>query len=122
VKEWNVKELPTANEGVIPTGEFGVAWVDGRWERNGQKLLCPLSRMILQYQPRCTSWMEAAAAVTGWTLARTFAFKMTMGKVPLRVTSVEATKGHTDAILYDLLHKLSRKTHRSRPDQELPST
>lgn len=123
MREYNVKELPTAHDGVVPTGEIGVVWMEGRWERNGQRLLCPLSRLILRHQPKCMSWMQAAAQVTGWTLARTLAFKLTMGKAPLKIgaQNAEAAKGHTDAVLYDLLFKLSRKTYRPRTDQELPN-
>jgi hypothetical protein len=113
VREMNVKELPT--EGVVPTGEIGVSFMEGRWERNGQRMLCPLSKLILKEQPSIKSWLQAAAFVTGWTIARTFSFKMTMGRAPItmgRGTSNETRKGVTDANLYDLLFKLSRKTHR----------
>lgn len=115
MKEYNVKELPT--DGVYATGEIGVLWMDGRWERNGQRLLCPLSKLILQHQPQVTSWLQAAAVVTGWTQARAFAFKMKMGRAPITTgkgTNGETIKGVTDATLYDLLFKLSRKMHRGR--------
>jgi hypothetical protein len=117
VREYNVKELPTIHDGVFPTGEIGVGWIDGRWERNGQRLLCPLSRLILQKQPQATSWLKAAALATGWTLTRTFAFKLAMGKANLKLIKEnhsEAAKGIQDATLYSLLYELSRKTHRPR--------
>jgi hypothetical protein len=110
----NVKELPT--DGVVPTGEIGVSWMEGRWERNGQRMLCPLSKLILRENPQIKSFLQAAAFVTGWTIARTMAFKMTMGRAPITGSSNEAKKGITDAHLYDLLYKLSRKTHRERPN------
>jgi hypothetical protein len=118
VKELNVKELPT--DGVVPTGEIGVSWMEGRWERNGQRMLCPLSKLVLKENPSIKSFLQAAAFVTGWTIARTLTFKLTMGRAPYftlsKDSSNEARKGVTDAHLYDLLWKLSRKTHRVGTD------
>lgn len=119
MKELNIKELPNSHDGVVPTGEIGVAWVDGRWERNGQRALCPLSRLILQQQPYFTSWLQAAAWVTGWRMSRTLAFKLAMGKANVKIfkeNASDAQKGITDAHLYGLLYELSRKTRRPKPD------
>lgn len=119
MKEYNVKELPNLHDGVVPTGEIGVGWVDGRWERNGQFRLCPLSRLILQQQPEVLSWLRAAARVTGWSMTRTLAFKLAMGKMNLKVLkegSDEAAKGIQDAKLYGLLYELARKAHKPRPN------
>lgn len=112
MREYNVKELPT--EGVWPTGEVGIKWVDDRWERHGQNLLCPVSKMILDAQPRTPSWIKAGTLVLGWTLARVLSFKLSLGTVPLsqKGSSHEANKGITDAQLYRLLWKLARKVHR----------
>lgn len=110
MKEYNVKELAT--EGVFPTGEIGVECVNDRWHRNGQRLLCPLSKLILQKQPCETSWLRAAALCTGWSPTRTMAFKMQMGRITIRGTDAEAQKGVQDAKLYDILYKLSRRTNR----------
>lgn len=100
-------------ENVWPTGEIGVEWIDGRWERNGQRLLCPVSKMILDQQPQTPSWIKAASMVLGWSLARTLSFKLSLGRAPLsqKGSSHEANKGITDAQLYRLLHKLARKIH-----------
>ena len=119
MKEYNVKELPNINDGVVPTGEIGVGWIDGRWERNGQIQLCPLSRLILRTQPQVMSWLRAASRATGWSMTRTLAFKLTMGKVHLTISKEnhdEASKGVQDAKLYSLLYELSRKTNRPRPN------
>ncbi len=109
MKEYNVKELPLQN--VWPTGEIGIRWVDGRWERHGQNLLCPVSKMILDAQPNTPSWIKAASLVLGWSLGRVLAFKLSLGKAPLsqRGSSHEANKGITDAQLYNLLFQLARK-------------
>lgn len=111
VKEYNVKELPVQN--VWPTGEIGISWIDGLWERNGQNLLCPISKLILEKQPQTPSWIKAASIVLGWSLGRTLAFKLSLGKAPLsqKGSSHEANKGITDAQLYNLLFKLARKVH-----------
>lgn len=110
MKEYNVKELAT--EGVFPTGEIGVECANGRWHRNGQRLLCPLSKLILETQPFVSSWLRAAALSTGWTMGRTLAFKMQMGHTTIRGTDADIQKGIQDAKLYDILHKLSRRTNR----------
>jgi len=112
MREWTVKDLPVYH--VVPTGEIGVEYINGRWERNGQRLLCPVSRVLLEQQPRCGSWVKAASLVLGWSLARTLAFKLSMGHAPLsqKGNSSEAQKGIVDANLYGLLYKLARKIHR----------
>jgi hypothetical protein len=101
-------------DGVFVTGEIGVSWVDGRWERNGQRVLCPVSKLILDMQPQTPSWIKAASMVLGWSLGRTLAFKLSLGHAPLvqKGSSHEANKGITDATLYRLMHKLARKSHR----------
>lgn len=111
-RELSIKDLPV--QGVHPTGEIGVTWIDGRWERNGQRLLCPLSKLILDQQPQTPSWIKAAAMVLGWSLGRTLAFKMSLGRAPLaqKGNSHEANKGITDAQLYCLLFRMARKVHR----------
>ncbi len=117
MKEYNVNELDT--EGVCPTGEIGVEYIDQRWQRNGQRLLCPLSKLILQRQPCAGLWLRAAAMATGWSLVRTMAFKLSMSHITLSMegkTDADTRKGIIDAKLYDLLFKLSRKTHQPRAD------
>lgn len=111
MKELSVKDLPL--ERVFPTGEIGVSYLDGRWERNGQHTLCPVSKMILDHQPESSSWIKAGAQVLGWSLGRVLAFKLSLGRAPLsqRGHSHEANKGITDAELYCLLHKLARRVH-----------
>lgn len=114
MKEYNIQEL--AVDRVVPTGEIGVEYAGGSWQRNGQRLLCPLSLLILQKQPSASSsWLRAASMVTGWTLTRTMAFKLQMGRMAVRGTDAEARKGVLDAKLYNLLHKLSRHTNRGVP-------
>lgn len=111
-QELNVKALPTFPEAHC-TGEVGVIRVDERWERNGQQLIGPLSKLILMTQPHEPSWLHAAAAVTGWTVVRVFAFQSALSG--FRLTgglNGESEKGLTDAALYGLLHKLARKTNR----------
>jgi hypothetical protein len=111
-KELNVQELPTYPLAHF-TGELGIARLKGRWERNGQQLLGPLSRLILQYQPNEEHWIKAAAIVTGWHVLRVFAFQSAMSGIRiLGGKSLESQKGITDAALYDLMFKLARKTHR----------
>jgi hypothetical protein len=122
VKELNVRDLPNHKQGVQCTGEIGIVWNGEQWERNGQQRLCPLSHLILHAQPRKMSWLEAAATVTGWSPTRIFAFQMRLGGVALmngRQTHDEAKKGYADAVLYHLLHKLSRKVHRPELREEL---
>lgn len=113
MKELNIKELPTFPQ-AHPTGEIGVRYEEGRWERNGQQIMCPLSRLILTQQPNTKHWIQAAALVTGWTPHRCFAFKCAMGSLTVVLLGKEVKKGKDDAALYGLLHKLSRKSHRER--------
>jgi hypothetical protein len=110
-RELSIKDLPV--HGVHPTGEIGVSWMDGRWERDGQRLLCPISKLILDQQPQTSSWINAGAYVLGWSLGRTLAFKLALGRAPLsqKGNSYEASKGITDAQLYHLLYRLARKVH-----------
>lgn len=113
MKELNVSELPSFPQAQY-TGEIGVHSVDGVWERNGQQLLCPLSRLILDRNPPHKSWLRAASFVTGWTMVRTFAFKSAMSGLsiaPGKGTTDDATKGIVDSKLYRLLHKLARARH-----------
>ena len=110
MREYNVKELPM--ESVFPTGEIGVEYVEKRWERNGQHLLCPLCKMILRKQPASSNWITAAALSVGWTVERTLAFKLALGNAKITGKTNETRKGITDANLYRLLHKLARKVHR----------
>jgi len=109
MKEYNVKELPV--DGVLPTGEIGIEYTNGRWERNGQRLLCPVCRVMLQRQPASENWTKAASLTLGWTIQRTLAFKLALGNATIKGNSHEAKKGILDAQLYRLLHKLARKIH-----------
>jgi len=114
--ELNIKDLPLYPQGVVLTGEVGVQYIDGKWERDGQKLLCPLSYLVAKYQPQTSSWLSAVCQVTGWTQVRVLTFKLTMGRAHGLITakSQEAKKGATDAALYDLLYQFSRKSHGTR--------
>ena len=109
MRELNVKELPTYPV-VQLTSELGVRYMDGRWERYGQQLIGPISRMILQYQPAEKSFIGAACAVTGWTPIRVFSFQTALSQIRMTLgDNSEASKGIADASLYSLLYKLARK-------------
>jgi hypothetical protein len=109
MRELNVKELPTYPV-VQLTAELGVRYMDGRWERFGQQLIGPLSRLILLYQPAEKSFIGAACAVTGWAPIRVFAFQAALSQFRISVGETsESSKGVTDAALYSLLYKLARK-------------
>jgi hypothetical protein len=114
-KELNVRELPTFPN-VQLTGELGIVFSreNQRWERNGQQLIGPLSKLILDAQPPAESWIAAASHVTGWGELRVFAFQTALSA--FRITggfnaSDATNKGVTDAALYGLLYKLARKTN-----------
>lgn len=108
MKELNVRDLPTYPS-VRLTGELGIAWQDGRWERNGQQLIGPISKLILDQQPDARSWMTAAIRVTGWTSRRLLAFQSALAYVRLSVgLSQEGQKGNSDAAIYRLLYKMAR--------------
>jgi len=112
MKELNVQELSTFPL-VHLTGELGIVRSKGRWERNGQQLLSPLSRLILQHQPNVEHWVQAASQVTGWHVVRVFAFQSALsGFRIVGGKNLESQKGITDANLYGLMFKLARKTHR----------
>lgn len=114
--ELNIRDLPDYRQGVVLTGEIGVTYTEGRWERDGQKHLCPLSYLILRHQPPKSAWLSAVCHLTGWTPLRALTFKLIMGNAHGLVTasSVEAKKGATDAALYSILYKLSRKNNAGR--------
>lgn len=113
MKELNVRDLPTFPS-VRLTGELGIAWQDGRWERNGQQLIGPISKLILEAQPQMTSWMTAAISITGWTPMRVLAFQSALSYVRLTFgLSGEGKKGHSDATLYRLLYKMARAKQES---------
>ena len=118
VIELNVRDLPTYPT-VHLTGELGIRRTQNGWERNGQQAMGPLSKLILDQQPREISWVAAAAAVTGWTLVRVFAFQIALGQKQVVFTVGRGggkghgtEKGSADAALYGLLYKLARKTNR----------
>ncbi len=113
-KELNVQELPTYPV-VQLTAEIGVIFSQEsqRWERNGQQLLGPLSKLILDSQPTAESWIAAAAQVTGWDEIRVFAFQTALSTFRITGGLHAATqKGVSDASIYRLLYKLARSRHR----------
>jgi len=113
VKELSVNDLPTYPQAQL-TGELGVVRVGGRWERNGQQMIGPLSRLILDHQPDEAYWVQAAMSVTGWSVLRVFAFQSVLGLNGWHTRggiSHDAQKGLTDATLYHLLFKLARRAH-----------
>lgn len=108
MKELNVTDLPTYPI-VQLTAELGIKYMEGRWERYGQQLLGPISRLILQHQPMETSFIGAACAVTGWTPIRVFSFQTALSQIRMELgANGESSKGITDASLYRLLYKLTR--------------
>lgn len=113
-KELNVRELPTFPQ-VHLTAELGIGFSQERqcWERNGQQLLGPLSKLVLDAQPSAETWITAASAVTGWGEVRVFAFQTALSAFRIRGgLHAETQKGVSDAALYGLLYKLARKTNR----------
>lgn len=115
MKELSVKDLPTFPN-VKLTGELGIAWQDGRWERNGQQLIGPISKLILEAQPDARAWMTAAIKVTGWTSRRVLAFQSALAYVRLNVgLSQEGQKGNSDATIYRLLYKMAKAKQDHHP-------
>ena len=111
--ELTVQQLPKYPE-VALTGELGITRTDDRWERNGQQLIGPISKLILQHQPHEASWISAAISVTGWPMERIFAFQLRLSRVPVTIKGsyFDIQKGLTDATIYSLLWKMARAKHR----------
>lgn len=114
MRELTIQDLPNYPD-VAYTGELGIIWTGERWERNGQQLLGPISKLILEKQPVLGNWILAAVFVTGWSARRVFAFQMMLTgfSIALDQSSPDVKKGRMDGTLYRLLYKLARAKHRS---------